>query len=894
MAINRYFRPAQFKYKPLGLERFAAPIAAMQQKYDTAQAALDDADYQMKYLTFDGINDPKRAKALVSKYKDRTDEISEELFRTKNYRKATSALKKVNKNWANDLEKAALEGNYAKWQKIKEEVKKQYEGRPDMEQYVLSLAKDDFIKTGGTMFSEIDGVEKYNIIQEQGLYDDLGKEWEDLKLKVANMTPEQAYTTFKDLGMDESTGKRIKEKYKKVWKEKGVIAADTERYMRSLERFKPWLDQEAKIDLYFEKKNPAQFERITDDLIQNRIAQDKAAIEEIEKVAKKKKVDPSTLPNYNDYKSEIETLTTGSPETIDRVRDVLYMQNKIGKQYDASALGELLDYAKVDRTRSYIGKAGGDGKKGGANPLTGLFDPANYQASLFDMAGDIKQNKNKILNYNKAIDDLLPGRTIGNIVLTLDQTRQKNMSKNTGALVGRQKALLSFLNKAAAQGWDERTFINALENSKTFGQDIKNKQVSLYDIKKAFRATQDRTEDGDNVFLSNYNANMQQADRLQEAVDTETEHYKFINNAVKNTDNYTNFIANLGTSGTVTLSGDEATAWRKAMINKMGVNEFRKDARSNSIYPELSINDYVKFKGYKDIQDALNKGFKFNQHKEVTKQINLKKENIAQDMTNNNVMSHIYVGDADMDEALNIHFNNDAITMSYVPVQGDWNKIEGFDAAGLPEEGTKFEEGANLKVVGNKLIIQKAYKPAGSDITKYVDLEFKPGQNELQLGLLEYIRKDANRLLNTPGTIGSALNRQTADMIEAQYFNAITQSKMVPHVADRINPKEATKSESGESYTNSTYYTTKENGKTVRKPTGYAPTVIETTYISGNKVSIVKHPITKEGDWEYRVLFNDNYLTKDGDIYEPGKNERFSTKDYNAAKAKTSRSLFDY
>jgi len=49
MPTNQYDQPVKYQYKSLGLSKFAAPLAAMQDKYDKATDALSDSEFNLKY-----------------------------------------------------------------------------------------------------------------------------------------------------------------------------------------------------------------------------------------------------------------------------------------------------------------------------------------------------------------------------------------------------------------------------------------------------------------------------------------------------------------------------------------------------------------------------------------------------------------------------------------------------------------------------------------------------------------------------------------------------------------------------------------------------------------------------------------------------------------------------
>ena len=60
---NPFTRPVAYKYKPLGFEAFAAPLARKQAAYDTTIEAYDDMSFDLPELP----GDEKQVKAIESK-----------------------------------------------------------------------------------------------------------------------------------------------------------------------------------------------------------------------------------------------------------------------------------------------------------------------------------------------------------------------------------------------------------------------------------------------------------------------------------------------------------------------------------------------------------------------------------------------------------------------------------------------------------------------------------------------------------------------------------------------------------------------------------------------------------------------------------------------------------
>ena len=76
MPINQYDNPVRYEYKPLGLDKLAGPMAALQQKFDVTQATLDDAEFNLQHTKWG--TDDERAKAIIGQFEEKRDAIADE------------------------------------------------------------------------------------------------------------------------------------------------------------------------------------------------------------------------------------------------------------------------------------------------------------------------------------------------------------------------------------------------------------------------------------------------------------------------------------------------------------------------------------------------------------------------------------------------------------------------------------------------------------------------------------------------------------------------------------------------------------------------------------------------------------------------------------------------
>lgn len=749
MPINPYYKPVSFNYKPLGVDKFIAPFAAMQQQYDTALGQLEESEFNTEFLNWAGISDPEKAKSLIKDYEDKVSSISEDLIKNKNYRRAVSKLNKLNKNWTKDPERLAIANNYAKWNKIVEDVKEKYEGRPDYVDYVLGVAKSNFIKSGGTEFFPGEGADKYNVIQEQQLFEDLSEEWEKAKLEAAKITPEQVSTFFQNLGVDEQTGKVIQEKITQTSKEKGQIAGEVEKYMRSLERFKPWLDQEAKIDLFFAKQNPESYNQKTDRLLQAAAKQvDKeyeTALAEEAKKAKKEGKSPEEYPIHKQYRQlkgqftgEDSNLTYGeNAAQVEEMRDQLYVMQKQNNMYDAEAVADLIDFSKITRSRQYIGIS--DGKKPGGSGddlFEGFFTELDYQnVQLDDLVYNAKQDWKGLYEVTPNLFNNVSG--LRELTMGADgtQTRRNNeeeYANNPAKAWARTQAIMnaySYINtKYKNKSAEEK---KVLFRKRLWNQGIKTNSQKESD--KAFNGlsnTDQNTvsyiyEQGNRIFDMG-----QDKIRVAEEIKTRAEESE-------NFDTYANDLTINTTNNAYSYGvGADQSDWDKAeelglvirsgkYYTSLGGEIIRLEGGTNhmplDIYAKIkgfnSVGELLKSKEYQNIpvkQTAglpADEGFTIkNVRSAVTTQI------LNEGEVPTNTMTYRYTNNEAVDNVLKKQFNSSSDLLSFKPAyERSFSDYEGlFDDEGNMLEGTEFDysNGQTPKLVkfGTSAVIEVPVK----------------------------------------------------------------------------------------------------------------------------------------------------------------------------------------
>ena len=93
---NPFTLPVRYKYKPLGFETFAAPLAAKQKSYDDALTAYDAATYDLPSLP----GEEQQVRDIEGKLSSNLDRLQDQFLKTTDFRTATRKLAQLNKYYS--------------------------------------------------------------------------------------------------------------------------------------------------------------------------------------------------------------------------------------------------------------------------------------------------------------------------------------------------------------------------------------------------------------------------------------------------------------------------------------------------------------------------------------------------------------------------------------------------------------------------------------------------------------------------------------------------------------------------------------------------------------------------------------------------------------------------
>jgi hypothetical protein len=826
MPISPYSAPIQYEYKPLNLSAFAAPLSEMQQKFDIVTEAVDAADFTLANLPYG--TDPERAKELIKIVKSKRDELAKNLGETKNYKQAASKLRELNNLWTKDPELNALQANAKLWaERDKAELARVGKGADaggiTRDQYLQwkdrEIRKYKENKGAGFSASAADPVGTYNVITgSTGRLTDLAKDLEELSWKVANASPAQKWDAFREAGIDpELMDKKF---VKTIVEEKDAnkIAQVTSEYLKTLPRFKDWATEVADYNFDALEQNPENYKAVASDLNTKYLSSLNYQINKLEKDSKKdKKILESA--EYKDLLAEkVKAEQAGTTGKYDPTATKnLFTHQHLNDVYDMGALGKVLAYKNV--THDYTFRAlpaedtSGAGGAGGAGATgEGFFIPATEEKWSITALNKQKIDSGKNLYGVVAkINNLVSGNVRGAIMGDPNSKQYKELIKHPDQIRAKQEQLLTTLTQTIQSGGDWQKFQTAANKKgivmsdnrarTLWGSLTKNGNQGISDFAAHIKSSE---ED-----FATYNQANALATSIKKNVQGTEEYKTFISNL----ENYTPTEHDLGTlEGAAKTS---VTKEQKQLFNpkSYSMEQLKKigfvptgtvgsitDWLGATNRKFLSLNDIAKLRGYKNVQDAVDKGYNFAgfdlgaiaqesgktgstsiwwgtdnySGKTVSEILSTKQNAVYQKNNSKNEMSYNFINDKNLDKEMSKYFLGVSDLSSYQPAYSkDWNNVPGFTEDGKLAPGTVLNISENrspkIKVHGNTLLYEVPIKydsdgNGSADSETTVVIKPKAGMNIKNDDLL--YKLDAASGGNT------ALEKQTNNMIKAARFDS--------------------------------------------------------------------------------------------------------------------------
>jgi len=818
---------ANFQYKPLGFEKFAAPLQKMQGYYDQAQAAVEDLDFQIKHLPYG--TDPAKAKELADQMTVKRDQIVNDLTKSKDYRNASRSIKKMQNNWTKNKHRKSLESNYASWiEKDKEQKERYLKGDIDRDYYydwrARSIqdfeAKDAEGNLGGTNFKD-DGLDgTYNTIGRIGRLNDKTKELRELSLKLADMTHSEKSTWFGERGITD-WGDIESVTYTKEGKNAKDVATKIEDFLKTQPDFIDWASEVAENehwkltnysegDVNYEDKNK-NYNKVAGELVKNRLSLVDNELERLDKLAKKDKsiLESDSYTRLEDHKENLDKQKSG--EYDPKLIKELHHNKSLAKTFNSDTVGELVEYQNITKSRSHsrLPSSGSGNKLGPEYIDPSLFTPIQY--NKIDLKGIATRGHEAKVNLTSAEKDV-NDMTNGNV--------RSVVMGNLGGVSGEGKYTIDGVDYNKRGGvWFKQT----PQGETSMQYDIVGSQLLDEKAKGSKRAElkHNTIEIGARqLILRDVLTNSSSPEEFQErlndqGITTDKKIANAIYNDLKDTDqgavfannvskvekNYYNakglseHLDNLSNSALSTPEFNEITnntrmdvdykvaaAARKAgfLVNSTEPSEF-----GGPGYNTMSTKQYLKFKKYTSAKDGYLKGDPLLR-KYFTKDV----YRIAADETiNKEEMGFRYVGNEEVNKSLKNYFQGAISLSEFAPAYGDnWNNQVGFDDKGKLLGGTQIDndEGKGVRLVkqGNQSLIEvpiKIVKAGNPTIRSLVYVKPKKGAN-IQL-------QELYRQINYISSGNSPKDKQTNAIVKVMMFNSEYEHQYISQKGmDAVNP----------------------------------------------------------------------------------------------------------
>jgi hypothetical protein len=827
MPISPYSAPIQYEYKPLNLSAFAAPLSEMQQKFDIVTEAVDAADFTLANLPYG--TDPERAKELIKIVKSKRDELAKNLGETKNYKQAASKLRELNNLWTKDPELNALQANAQLWaERDKAELARVGKGTDaggiTRDQYLQwkdrEIRKYKENKGAGFKASAADPTGTYNVITgSTGRLTDLAKDLEELSWKVANANPAQKWDAFREAGIDpELMDKKF---VKTIVEEKDAnkIAQVTSEYLKTLPRFKDWATEVADYNFDALEQNPENYKAVASDLNTKYLSSLNYQINKLEKDSKKdKKILESA--EYKDLLAEKvkaeKASTTGEYDPT--ATKNLFTHQHLNDVYDMGALGKVLAYKNVTHDYTFRALPAEDTSGAPAPPAPpahgeGFFIPSTEEKWSITALNKQKIDSGKNLYGVVAkINNLVSGNVRGAIMGDPNSKQYKELIKHPDQIRAKQEQLLTTLTQTIQSGGDWQKFQTAANKKgivmsdnrarTLWGSLTKNGNQGISDFAAHIKSSE---ED-----FATYNQASALATSIKKNVQGTEEYKTFISNL----ENYTPTEHDLGSldEDKILLGVTEEQkrlfnpkSYSMEQLKKIGFVPTGTTRRIAEVLGGLdrkflSLNDIAKLRGYKNVQDAVDKGYNFAgfdlgaiakesgktgsssiwwgtdnySGKTVSEILSTKQNAIYQKNNSKNEMSYNFINDKNLDKEMSRYFLGVSDLSSYQPAYSkDWNGVPGFTEDGKLAPGTTLNISENrspkIKVHGNTLLYEVPIKydsdgNGSADTEGTVVIRPKAGMNVKNDDLL--YKLDAASGGNT------ALEKQTNNMIKAARFDS--------------------------------------------------------------------------------------------------------------------------
>ena len=788
MAITPYSTPTQYQYKPLNLMAFAEPLMKMQEKYDLTKAALEESDVKATALQF--AEDPIKARELEKIYRTKRDELITNLMETKNYTQAASKLKQLNKLYQQDPERIALETNYNTFvERDKEEAARVAKGDITPQEY-QQWRRDEIAKfeaLGGTNYRQDakSPTGTYNpITGKVGRMINMQKDFDEVKYKAASaMKAKEWDSGLAALGIDPTSqdAKYLKQSFEKLSPQE--IDAAVENYMRSLERFKPWLQEKASYDfkdILRANDRGASYNKVASELLQRNYQANEAKIKDLEK---QKKTDS------DEYKTALENrefLTQQLEKPNQDIIQSLFTQNYMNKQYDAAALGQIFKVNNISSDYSFrdLPKPTGTGS-GGDLTLNGASrtSPTSYELVSTDLRG-AKSEASRNLRPSLVKVNNIANRNMATLAMGKKGSDQRTqMEKDPALAYNNQKQILAAAQTATTKEQFRSMLYNAgigVKLDKDVAYAVWNALGGQSEAAKSARQSLNNTLNSmEEDYLKYQDADSQLISATEALLDKNNPSKEF-QTAIQNADN-SKYVTSAETA--MQLAKKWGTTVEK-LINQ-GIIEYTPSSSAKEVYiPEeyrLSGKNIAKAYGFSSVEEAVRKNFNFVHAGSggITSELDVARDKSYNANYKGQSMGVRIVGDATLDKDLQQSLLNPNELTRYIPVnEKNWANVPGFGEDGKMLSGTKFTEGKppRIAIRNNTVYLEYSidYKDEDGKVRSHT-LEVVPRKGE-EANIEKGLRRTMQ--LNSSLTSTDKVARATYDDAAVGLYNISSRTNL--------------------------------------------------------------------------------------------------------------------
>tara|TARA_R110000823_G_scaffold74691_5_gene170987 strand:- start:31068 stop:34211 length:3144 start_codon:yes stop_codon:yes gene_type:complete len=407
-AIMPTTKAAAFEYKPLGLEAFARPLAAKQQKFDNTFDTVDKT-----VLGVDGTSaDKERAAEISLELKGYKDDILKDLQQSGNYKQASRKLSKLNSLYNTHPESSGIRSTKIDFAKKDAIEKKRIDGekytQDDYDKWKFK-ALNEYTELGGFSYDSETG--NFNTIDTTPSGNNLEKEFIDKSIEYAKTAATQETVDINSLsgmipGITEDQAKLLKTTIKT--KDLNTVSQEIFNLMKQSDRYKNWLEEKAEKDFYYDVRKYPQ-----SNLIENAIQKQE-----------------NTLKGQIDRMNDIISNPNESPERKNKAQKIKENTESNLQAYEvnlqnASSQGRLKEFAQATHVQNVMNNWMQDTTKAatdiydlreeGASVFGGSSDGGTTTTKNDDILEDLKQVNLQSLGTNPN-DTPLTGRgAVGNV-----------------------------------------------------------------------------------------------------------------------------------------------------------------------------------------------------------------------------------------------------------------------------------------------------------------------------------------------------------------------------------------------------------------------------------------------------------------------------------------------